>query len=139
MCSISALERDGVPPGLENAVIDVKKGNKATKALVDFGVTNCFMRSATAKAMKLCFKGHPCKITMASQDLSVFVKGYVSTPLFIGDRKYDLKFEIMDQLRSPVILGEDFIKLHDRVSFAPGGPLPPLVIDIPGARSLSLK
>ena len=55
-------------------------------------------------------------VRLASRDKVIKTEGFCQTTLIVTDRKYkEFKFNILESLCNPVILGRDFLSLHKSV------------------------
>ena len=119
------------PKCLEMAVVECKVNNSVAKGLIDSGSSESFMDLNFVRSNKLKYTSiSDSKVNMASEAVSVNVVGYIYAEIRIDDRVYkNFKFSILNKLCSDVILGLDFMKLHDEVTFTMGGTQDSLVIN----------
>lgn len=114
---------------LRIAMAEVSVNNKSVAALVDSGATDTLMDAGLVRKLGLRLQGNASKISLASKDLIADIKGLVIANLILGARKYpSFRFEVMENLCSEIILGQDFMKMHRTVTFNMNGEMEPLSI-----------
>ena len=110
------------PKGLERATVDVSVGGIDAQALMDFGAIDSF--TDREFFLKNNFECKPCahSLIMASKALSSSVSGTVNIVVNYGGQSYMLCLKVINKLCADLVLGHDFMKLHDKIVFEMGGP-----------------
>ena len=117
------------PISLTKAVIDVKINGHDMKALIDTGSSESFINASMVKAKSLPKINSKTKITMATNDHCSHTQGHVDVGLQFKDKQYNsVKLSILPNLCSDVILGHDFLKLHEKIEIPFEGPLEPFSV-----------
>lgn len=110
-----------------NVSIDVN-GQRVT-AMVDSGSTNSFIRPEVAEQLGLTCEHSSERVSMASSPLMATTQGHCLVNLKVCDLSYKLfKLSLLPNLCSEVILGQDFMKMHECVQFDTRGDLPKLTV-----------
>ena len=109
--------------------MDVSVDGIDAKALMDSGATDSFINREFA--LKNTLKGKPCaqSITMALKGLLPSAFGTVDTVVNHGGQSYMLCLKVMNELCAELVLGHDFMKLHDKIVFEMRGPRQSVIID----------
>ena len=104
------------PAGLSKATITVKVNNLDTKALIDTGSTENFISAAVVKKRKLKTFPSSNKISMATGDLVKETQGYILVDLEYKGMLYrNIKLSVLSNLCAEIILGHDFLGLHQSI------------------------
>ena len=119
----------GTPQLLSNAFVNVTVHGKSLSALIDSGSSESFISESLGKLLKVQIIPSSASITMASTSLVTQVIGECFINFTIANRDYDnTKFLILPNLCCEMLLGQDFMRLHDSVRIQFGGPQPQLKI-----------
>ena len=97
--------------------------------LVDTGSDLTFIhpKIVQTKALKVFPGGNP--VSMANTSLLANSMGNCKENLVVGGQVYkEVELSILPDLCADIVLGKDFLKLHESVTFKYGGSLPPLVV-----------
>ena len=96
---------------------------------MDSGSTESFLSSKVVSALSLSVTPTSETISMASTAHIGLTSGRCTVSVSLNGRRYeDISFLVLPNLCSDVLLGQDFMDMHDCVSFHFGGPLPGLSI-----------
>ncbi|NRB15973.1 MAG: DDE-type integrase/transposase/recombinase [Rhizobiales bacterium] len=108
---------------------EVKINGKPVRGVADSASSYSFMHPACSKSLNLkVFPAHD-RISMASKSLTTEVTGYCIVTLKVKDEEYDnFKFLILPNLCTNLILGLDFLCLHESITLKYGGSQPPLTV-----------
>ena len=118
-----------VPSGLSKTIIKMKVNNVNTDTLIDTGSTENFISEKVVQQRKMKILKSQLQIAMAADDLSKTTKGHVLVNLEYKNNHYcNIKLSILSNLCTDVILGHDFLKLHEKVEFTFEGKRCPLSI-----------
>ena len=78
----------------------------------------------------LRYQPHNESICLSSKDFRANVIGTKAFNVVLQDQLYsNVLFNVMDELCADVMLGQDFMKLHEKVIFETGGSCKPLLIN----------
>ena len=103
------------------------------EALIDTGSSQSYIRTEVARQINLDIAPSSGAVCMASTQHQVDVAGQCVVKLRVGDEEYaDCKLSVMDDLCAPVLLGHDFLGVHDSVCLPFGGPQTVFVIVLSG-------
>lgn len=117
------------PPTLLKSSSKVTIDGVSARALIDSCSTESFIHPHLAETLNLQRYPDPRDISMAQSTLSAKILGHCIADLELGGKTYsNLRLSILPGLCSDLILGLDFQKQHQSVSFHHGGPEPPLVV-----------
>ena len=115
-----------------NGFCPIKLKKEIIQALIDSGsLSSSFIDKKLANRLNIPIS--PCKIgeevTLADGSSKSKIEGECYVDFLMQKRSYKgVKLHVMDNLCVDVILGQDFMKQHDRVIFEFGGSQPPLHI-----------
>ena len=110
------------------------------EGLLDSGVSENFNNTNVTLANGLKPSGISSKVSMASTQITVSVRGNVIGNLEIEGRTYPgLSFGVVDSLCTDVILGQAFMKRHNEVIFRLGGPEKKLIVDSPAQCAVTVS
>ena len=99
------------------------------EALVDSGSYSSFIHPDLASRLKLRTLPSKASVTMASSPLVTSTTGHCYVNLEVQGYPYhDFRLPLLPNLCASVILGRDFMRLHDSVEFSLGGDKPKLTI-----------
>ncbi|XP_055862342.1 uncharacterized protein LOC106074444 [Biomphalaria glabrata] len=99
------------------------------KALIDTGSCESYVAARVARNHKWPIKISVDRIFMASTHLSRVTEGHIFATIQLKDEKYEnIKLSLLDGLCSDVILGLDFISLHENLQIPFSGKRPPLCV-----------
>ena len=128
-------EKDDLPvlasisTGLYKAVSSIHVDNNEVMALFDSGSSLNFVTEEYVMKNKLHRYPYEGGVTMASKLFSSEISGYCKVSLVVYGQEYKgIKLYILPKLCFDVIIGHDFLKLHEKVVFELGGPRKPLHI-----------
>lgn len=114
-------------PVKSTTLVSIK--NTSMIALVDSGSTDSFIRADLVSQLKLKVHSSSDQVYMASSALWVSVTGYCYANIEIGISSYDaVRFLVLPDLCSDIILGQDFMRLHKEVVFTYSGTRPSLKV-----------
>ena len=114
-------------PSLKSAMTSVTVNGHELEALIDTGSSQSYIRTEVAKRINLDIAPSRGAVCMASTQHQVDVAGQCIVKLQVGDEEYaDCKLSVMDDLCAPVLLGHDFLGVHDCVCLTFGGSRPSL-------------
>ena len=117
------------PSTLLKSSTEVTINGVVTRALVDSCSSESFIHPRLAETLNLRQYSAPQSISMAQSTLSAKTLGHCIANLELGGKTYsNLRLSILPGLCSDLILGLDFQKQHQSISFHHGGPKPPLVV-----------
>ena len=122
------------------AVTTVKVNlNKITlKALVDTGSSENFIQSDIVNREGWNYNPSNMKIAMANTSKISSVDGIIYADLSIDGRKYsNIKFALMSNLCTDLILGHNFLSRHNYVSIPFGGQEPPITVSALAAATVT--
>ena len=126
LCSVP---NKSVPYSLSKSSITTEINNKQVSAVADSASCYSFVHPEFAKSSNLTIYSSNEKIYMASKSLTTEVSGYVKVKIKVGENVYnDFKVLVMPNLCADLILGLDFLSLHQSVTLKYGGNQPPLTI-----------
>ena len=129
MCQTLAAISSSITPSLIKSSSEVTINGASVRALIDSGSTDSFIHPTLVDNLGLQKYPDPKDISMAQSSLSAKTLGHCVTDLQLGGKTYsNLSLSILPGLCSELILGLDFQKQHQSVSFQHGGPEPPLVV-----------
>jgi len=121
LCSVVAK----APNCLKNSVVDAKIGTTNADVLPDIGASESFIDNGFAQKAGLTFVPQRSSISMASTNFKAEVIGFVNADItLLGQTYCQFQFGVLKDLCSDVILGQDFMKLHKRITFQFGGRKP---------------
>ena len=114
---------------LSQSTIAVKIGTSEYSALVDTGSTESFISSSVVRSLDVIIHPSNSVVSMASTSHQIKVPGYCTVDLVVDGELYaKTKLSVMENLCKEIILGQDFMKLHDSIHVKFGGSKPPLTI-----------
>ncbi|CAE1272686.1 unnamed protein product [Acanthosepion pharaonis] len=97
--------------------------------MVDSGSTHNFIKLNVVKSLGLPILPSSDTVSMASSNLTSKTQGYCIASIAINGQTYpDMHLSVLPNLCTPVILGQEFMQLHNRVEFLFNGDIPPLQI-----------
>ena len=113
---------------LKKACVGVLINGKSAQALVDSGSTHNFIHPDIAKSLGLVIYSTLEKVTMASS-YSSKIEGYCFADTVLKNRVYtNIKFYILSDLCTDIILGQNWQQQHESVTLCFGGAAPPVSI-----------
>ena len=114
---------------LKKACVGVLINGKSAQALVDSGSTHNFIHPDIVKSLGLVIYPTLEKVTMASSSHSSKIEGYCYADIILKDRVYtNIKFYILSNLCTDIILGQNWQQQHESVTLCFGGAAPPVSI-----------
>ena len=117
------------PPNLLKSSSEVTINGVSARALIDSCSTESFIHPRLVETLNLPKYSDPREISMAQSTLSAKTQGHCFADLELGCKLYsNLHLSILPGLCSDLILGLDFQRQHQSISFHHGGPEPPLVV-----------
>ena len=127
--TLAAVSSSSTPPTLLKSSTKVAINGVSARALVDSCSSESFIHPRIVGALKLRKYSSPKSISMAQSSLSAKTLGHCIVNLELGGKSYpNLCLSILPGLCSDLILGLDFQKQHQSISFHHGGPEPPLIV-----------
>lgn len=122
---LSAVFVAAAPTSLSNAVVRISANGVRLNALVDTGSSDSYISSSIVHANNWKVTSGKTKILMASTSLSSYTEGQCFLTLGYRDALYpDFKLSVMPDLCADLLLGHDFLKLHEKVEIPFGGTKP---------------
>ena len=108
--------------GLSKSHAVLQFSGSTVDALLDTGSTESFIKKSTARQLQLPFHSTNSYISMASTEYNVKISQFCLVSFSLNKHMYkNVKLLVMDNLCCSVILGHDFMGLHDNVTFNFGG------------------
>ncbi|XP_076052612.1 uncharacterized protein LOC143032026 [Oratosquilla oratoria] len=115
------------PKNLSHAATDITVNGHSLKALIDSCSSDSFISEKVAQKLKLTVVLASKEISMASASLNTSSPGYVMVDLGHVNQNYPcVQLGVLKDLCCDVILGHDFQKQHESVTFQYGGNKPSL-------------
>ena len=99
-----------------------------SQALIDTGASENFIHADVAKRLRLKPDGDSSEVALASTTSSVKIHGFVNVNASVLGNDYLLKLGVIDKLYADIILGQDFLKLHESVTIEMGSSQPSISI-----------
>ena len=123
--------RSNIPQGLDQAATAVTINGKCVNALVDSCSIESYISEKMAKELGL--KIHPSSkgITMAQKSLNTTSLGFIVADLTLGVNNVTYpatRLDILRELCTDVLLGQDFQRQQKNVNFKYGGPKPGIIL-----------
>ena len=126
LCSVPGKS---VPESLSKSTIHLEINNKSVCGVADSASCYSFIHPSFAKSLNLHISPANEKISMASKSLMTEVSGYSKANIKVSGTIYDdFKLYVLPNLCADMILGLDFLALHQSVTLKYGGSQPPLTI-----------
>ena len=114
---------------LSRAITNVTIQGVVLQALIDSGSTDSFISTSTVKSLNIKVNRSSGTVAMASTSLLSTIHSECKVDLIVNGNVYSkVKLAVLENLCCDVLLGQDFMKLHDCVSFKLGGSRPKLVL-----------
>ncbi|XP_045130528.1 uncharacterized protein LOC123515737 [Portunus trituberculatus] len=127
--TLATVTSAATPSVLRSAVVQISINDMEIDGLIDSGSSQSFVHPDIVKRHSLRVQQSKSAVTIASTSFSTQTFGFCTVDLKVNGRTYEsVRLTVLPQLCSNVILGQDFQKLHDSVTLAYGGHLPPLVV-----------
>ena len=102
---------------------------RSAQPLVDSGSTHNFIHPDIARSCGLVVYPTLEKVTMASSSYSSEIEGYCHTDIILKGRVYaNIKLYVLSNLRTDVILGQNWQEQHESITICFGGAAPPVNI-----------
>jgi len=115
--------------GNSSASITISVNGSPLNALVDSGSSTSFIDLNTAKRLSIRLYSSSETIHMASLTFSASTAGHCVVDIVINGYLYkEFKLSLLPNLCSDVILGRNFMQLHESVEFQSGGSIPKLSV-----------
>ena len=109
------------------STLPVEVNSVALNALVDSGSTSSFLSPDAVQKLGIQLISSRENIAMASSPLVATTLGHCLCQLKVQEQTYsNVKLSVLPHLCADVILGQDFMELHQSVQFDLKGTLPPL-------------
>ncbi|XP_068237219.1 uncharacterized protein [Palaemon carinicauda] len=125
------------PNNLSHAATNITVNGHSLKALVDSCSSDSFIREEVAQRLNLTVVPASSAVSMASKSFNASSSGFVIADLVHLDQRYPcIQLGVLKDLCCDVILGYDFQKQHQSVSFQYEGKRPSLKIT--GAKPVCL-
>ena len=124
--------KSNIPQGLDQAATAVTINGKCVNALVDSCSTESYISEKMAKELGL--KIHPSSkgITMAQKSLNTTSLEFIVADLILGINNVTYpatRLDILREICTDVLLGQDFQRQHKNVNFKYGGLKPGITLD----------
>ncbi|XP_064086095.1 uncharacterized protein LOC135201146 [Macrobrachium nipponense] len=117
------------PKNLSHAATNITVNGHSLKALIDSCSSDSFIREELAQKLNLTIVPVGTAVSMASKSLNASSPGFVTADLVHLDQRYPhIQLGVLKDLCCDVILGYDFQKHHQSVTFQYGGNKPSLKI-----------
>ena len=127
--TLATVTSAATPSALSKAVVKLLINDVETDGLIDSGSSESFIHPDVVKLHSLKVQQSQSAVTMASTSFSTQTTGFCTADIQFNGRVYEsVRLTVLPQLCANIILGQDFQKLHESVTLAYGGHLPPLVI-----------
>lgn len=108
-------------------IVKAAVNNSDLDVMIDSGSTHNFIKSDVVKSLGLSVLPSNDVVSMASSSLTSTTRGHCVSPIIINGQKYpEVRLSILSDLCTPVILGQEFMKLHRSVEFVFSGSVPSL-------------
>ena len=118
----------GCPGGLSRAVLKVSVNGVTCSALIDTGSSLSFINRDVVSTNKWDVLPSEGAVSMASTALTATVQGRCVVQMEVKKHTYkDLSLAVMQDLCADIILGHDFLQLHESVAVPFGGPRSSLI------------
>ena len=121
-----------VPHEVQPSATSVIINKIQLSALLDSCRTDCYISKRVARELKLEIHPSNKRIILAQKTLNTISRGYVVVYLLIclnGQSDFANRLGVLKNLCSNVILGQDFLRHHQKITFKYGGPLPEITVD----------
>ena len=119
---LSSLLCAAAPNCLSRSVTNITVNGIELQALIDTGSSGSFVSSEVVSANKWKLIPDDSVITMASTAHSCSTSGYCCVSIQHKDVVYELfKLRVLPNLCADVLLGHDFLSLHDKIEIPFGG------------------
>lgn len=127
---ICSTAQNEAPECLKKATMKVYVNGHKVTALFDTASSDSYIREDLISRFKLQSKPmREEKIGLASEKVSINVSKYCSVNVVVkGEHYREVQLKVMNNLCSQVLLGQDFMKLHDTIVMSFGGTKPPLMV-----------
>uniref|UniRef100_A0A2C9LBJ4 CCHC-type domain-containing protein n=1 Tax=Biomphalaria glabrata TaxID=6526 RepID=A0A2C9LBJ4_BIOGL len=117
------------PLNLNKSTIPICINNVPLKALVDTGRSESYISTHIAKKHKWQTRSSGNRIFMASTHVSRITQGHIYANIRLKNERYEgVRLSLLDNLCSAVILGLDFISLHQNLFIPFDGQKPSLCL-----------
>lgn len=125
LCAITAA----CPPSLNHASLPVLVNGMKLTALIDSCSSNSFISEKAFHVLNIPLKPSNKKVSMALTSMESYIIGHCNLNVVVSGQTYDkVHFDILKDLCSDIILGYDFQKQHQKLTFCLGGTKPDLVV-----------
>ena len=125
---VSSMTTASTSP-LHCATIPADINEVRVEALVDSGSTSSFINPIVASRLSLTTTSSKDTISMASSPLAAVTVGHCFVNIKVMEKEYkSFKLSLLPDLCADVVLGQDFMKLHQSVEFTLQGSRPKLTI-----------
>ena len=118
----------GAPADLSKSVVCLKIQDSTSQALTDTGASESFIHADVAERLRLKPDGDSSEVALASTTSLVKIHGFVNVNASVLGNDYHRKLEVIDKLCADIILGQDFLKLHESVTIEMGSSQPSISI-----------
>ena len=113
---LSSLTAAAGPLGLERALVPIKVNGKQLTALIDTGSSESYISKNIPLKEKWKVKASKSVINMASTSLTNETAGHCNVLIEHKENVYEhIKLSLLPDLCADVILGHDFLKLHENL------------------------
>ena len=117
------------PPNLRHASVPVIVNGHTLDALIDSCSSDSFISESDFNRLQIPKSPSNKTVSLALTSMESTVIGSCQLTLSLNDRTYEkVKIEILQNLCSDMILGYDFQKQHQNLTFHYGGPKPDLLV-----------
>ena len=107
--------------------VNIQLNGVPVQALLDTGATNSHVSENIARRLKVNFLESSCCVGLAVKGVSSKTLGTCEASVELMQRKYfNVKFSVLKDLLTDVVLGHDFLDQHESVNIHFGGTEPPL-------------
>ena len=122
---LSASLTTQAPASLSQAIVSVKVEGIPLQALIDTGSSESYIASSVVHKHNWNILGTRKHIMMANKSLSSYTEGFCCLSILYKQSLYPrFKLSVMPNLCTDVLLGHDFLRLHNKLEIPFGGPKP---------------
>ena len=109
-------------------MVSLKIKDQISQALVHTRASQSFIHAHIVKKLKFNPQGGATEVALASTSNSANINGFIEVNASVLGNDYLPKLGVIDKLCADVILGQDFLKIHESVTTKMGGTQPSITI-----------
>jgi len=113
---------------VKKATIDIKLNDVSLKGLVDTGSSDTFISTATVNALNLKMEPRKSPVSLASTDITNAIGDCVVTLQYQDSSYTDFRVSVLQNLCADIVVGHDFLNLHESLEMKFNGDRPPLKV-----------